>query len=57
MRKLGNDTITSCEKQDAGRHSCSLLSVGKVWKMGTKELLLLSQNQKLPLQVELIQPL
>jgi len=57
MGKLGNYTIVSCEKQDAVGHPCSLLSAGKAWKMGTKEFLLRSQSQKLPLQGELTQPL
>ena len=55
--KLGNVTIVSCEKQDADGHPCSLLSAGKARKMGTKEFLLRSQSQKLPLQGELTQPL
>ena len=36
---------------------CSLLSPGKAWKMGTKEFVLRSQSQKLPLQRELTQAL
>jgi len=57
MGKLGNDTIVSCEKQDADGHPCSLLFAGKAQKVGTKEFLLRSQSQKLPLQGELTQPL
>ena len=37
MGKLGNDTIQSCEEQDAGGHPCSLLSAGKARKIGAKE--------------------
>jgi len=51
--KLGNNTIMPCEKQDAEGHPCSLLSVGKAQKMGTKEFLQRSQSQKLPLQTAL----
>ena len=36
---------------------CFLLSAGKAWKVGTKEFLLRSQSQKLPLRRELTQPL
>jgi len=59
MGKLGNYTIVSCEKQDAGGHPCSLFSAGKVQKMGTEEFLLRSQSQKLLWEQprELTQPL
>ena len=31
--KIGNDTVVSCGKQDAGGYPCSLLSAGKARKM------------------------
>jgi len=43
--KLGNDTIMSCEKQDADGHPCSLSSAGKARKMVTKQFLFRSHSQ------------
>lgn len=57
MGKLGNDTIVSSVKQDAGGHPCFILSASNTRKMGMKEFLLRSQSQKLPLQRELTLPL